>query len=92
MSSVEKLREIKERCDRALTSGLGEQVWESRQEIAADILYLLQALEIRDKHISNLVNAEDMRRRLIGDFTNLTQSRRVLVLELMREMSSEATQ
>lgn len=86
MSSVEKITEIKARCDQAIDPNFqGREIWESRREAAADILFLLQALEVRDQQIGILTNAEYIR-RLLGDFSSLSDTRRVLVLELMREM------
>lgn len=71
--------------DKALTIDPAQSAWASRQDAANDILWLVQFAELQDTQIE-MLSAPEHVRRLLRDFSNLTQVRQALVLELMREM------
>ena len=58
---------------------------EDRQQMVQDILWLIQVVEMKDTQIDMLTAPEHIR-SLVRTFGSLTQTRKALVLELMREM------
>lgn len=58
---------------------------EDRQNLVNDIVWLIQLLEMKDTQLDMLTAPEHIR-ALVRTFGTLTQTRKALVLELMREM------
>lgn len=78
-----RIDEISARC--SATQDQSVHTLEDRQHLVGDILWLLQLLEIKDTQIDMLTAPEHIR-ALVRTFGSLTQTRKALVLELMREM------
>lgn len=78
-----RIDEITARCSMAQEQTV--HTLEDRSNLIQDILWLLQMLEMKDAQIDMLTAPEHIR-SLVRTFGSLTQTRKALVLELMREM------
>jgi 23S rRNA A1618 N6-methylase RlmF len=78
-----RIDEITTRC--SLAQDQSVHTMQDRQQLVQDVLWLIQLVEIKDTQI-DMLSAPEHVRRLLRDFSNLTQVRKALVLELMREM------
>jgi hypothetical protein len=87
-----KILQIRERAFSALEAPNGvEGGYDSRRQAAEDVLFLVQALEEKQLQVEMLLAPHHVK-LLMKQFSDLTQVRKALVLELMRELKGEVTQ
>lgn len=78
-----RIDEITARCTMSHEQSI--HTLEDRQNLVNDIVWLIQLLEMKDTQLDMLTAPEHIR-ALVRTFGTLTQTRKALVLELMREM------
>ena len=83
-----KIKVIEGRAEASINAVPGQYndaEWNSKKQCAEDVLYLLQVIELQATQIEMLCAPEHIR-SLMKRFGELTQTRKALILELMREM------